>query len=64
MKPPVRIGLIGLGTVGTGVVQMLRDNRALIEAKVGAPVHLAMVCDRSAKVSGTQKTGHRSRLRT
>jgi homoserine dehydrogenase len=57
MKPPVRIGLIGLGTVGTGVVQMLRDNRALIEAKVGAPVHLAMVCDRSAKPAELKKLG-------
>lgn len=57
MKPPVRIGLIGLGTVGTGVVQMLRDNRELIEAKVGAPVHLAMVCDRSAKPAELRKLG-------
>jgi homoserine dehydrogenase len=55
MKPPVRIGLIGLGTVGTGVVQMLRENRALIEAKVGAPVHLAMVCDRSATAAQIKK---------
>src|ERR1700733_7771551 len=57
MKPPVRLGLIGLGTVGTGVVQMLRENRALIEAKVGAPVHLAMVCDRSASAAEIKKLG-------
>jgi len=57
MKPPVRIGIIGLGTVGTGVVQMLQTNRAVIEAKVGAPVHLAMVCDRSATPAEVKKLG-------
>jgi len=46
MKRPVRLGLVGLGTVGSGVVQMLRRNRSLIEAKAGAPVELAMVCDK------------------
>jgi homoserine dehydrogenase len=49
--------LIGLGTVGTGVVQMLQKNKSLIEAKVGAPVELAMVCDRSAKPAEFKKLG-------
>jgi len=57
MKSPVRIGLIGLGTVGTGVVQMLRDNRELIETKVGAPVQLSMVCDRRIKKAELKKLG-------
>jgi homoserine dehydrogenase len=46
MKSPVKIGLIGLGTVGGGFVRLLQRNRHLIEAKVGAPVQLAMVCDK------------------
>jgi homoserine dehydrogenase len=57
MTSPVRLGLVGLGTVGTGVVQLLRQNKALIEAKVGAPVHLAMVCDRSATPAELKKLG-------
>jgi len=57
MKHPVRIGLIGLGTVGKGVVHMLDKNRALIEAKVGAPVQLTMVCDRSSTPAEQKKLG-------
>ena len=43
---PVRLGLVGLGTVGGGVVEMLQKNKALIEEKSGVPVELAMVCDK------------------
>ncbi|PYD73088.1 homoserine dehydrogenase [Novacetimonas hansenii] len=32
---PLRIGIAGLGTVGAGVVKMLRDNAALITARAG-----------------------------
>ena len=46
MKAPVRLGLVGLGTVGGGVIELLEKNRALIESKAGAPVQLAMVCDK------------------
>jgi len=38
MSAPVRVGLIGLGTVGQGVVRVLRDNAAEIERRVGRPV--------------------------
>lgn len=57
MKHPVRLGIVGLGTVGKGVVQLLQKNRALIEAKVGAPVQIAMVCDRSSKPAELRKLG-------
>ena len=57
MKHPVRLGLVGLGTVGTGVVQMLQKSRALIEAKVGAPVQLAMVCDKRVPLAHVRKLG-------
>jgi homoserine dehydrogenase len=57
MKHPVRLGLVGLGTVGTGVVQMLQRSRALIEAKVGAPVQLSMVCDKKVPLSEVRKLG-------
>lgn len=38
MSGPVRVGLIGLGTVGQGVVSVLRENAAEIERRVGRPV--------------------------
>jgi len=57
MKHPVRLGLVGLGTVGTGVVQMLQKNRALIEAKVGAPVQLSKVCDKRARMADVRRLG-------
>src|SRR5690349_9243641 len=45
MRKPVRLGLIGLGTVGAGVVEVLTRNRKLMEEKIGAPIELARVCD-------------------
>jgi homoserine dehydrogenase len=57
MKHPVRLGLVGLGTVGRGVVQLLEKSRALIEAKVGAPVHLSLVCDKRIPKSDVRKLG-------
>ena len=59
MKQPVKLGLIGLGTVGGGVVKLLEKNRALIEAKVGAPVELAMVCDKRLTPERAKKMGVR-----
>ncbi len=55
MKKPVRLGLVGLGTVGGGVVQMLQRNRHLIETKVGAPVELTMVCDKVISTANLKK---------
>src|SRR5690349_16312592 len=57
MKHSVRLGLVGLGTVGTGVVKMLQKSQSLIEAKVGAPVQLALVCDKKAKLADVRKLG-------
>lgn len=47
MKPePFRIAIAGLGTVGTGVVQLLRANASLIAARSGRPIEIAVLCDR------------------
>jgi len=37
----VKIGLLGLGTVGRAVVQALRENRDRIEARAGVPLEVA-----------------------
>lgn len=39
----IKVGLLGCGTVGGGVVQLLRANAAYIEARVGSPIDIARV---------------------
>mgnify|MGYP001120888172 CR=1 FL=1 len=39
-KPPVKIGLLGLGTVGCGVVQILQNNQESIAIKLGRGVEI------------------------
>lgn len=39
----IKVGLLGCGTVGGGVVQLLRANASYIEARVGAPIGIARV---------------------
>ncbi|MCK4533198.1 homoserine dehydrogenase, partial [bacterium] len=46
MKKTINLGLIGLGTVGTGVVKILRDNLSLIEKKVGTKIKVKKICDK------------------
>ncbi|MDD5018978.1 MAG: homoserine dehydrogenase [Candidatus Omnitrophica bacterium] len=41
----INVGVIGLGTIGSGVVKALRDKRALIAQRSGVDVHLVMVSD-------------------
>ncbi|MCU0558928.1 MAG: homoserine dehydrogenase [Desulfobacterales bacterium] len=41
----INIGLLGCGTVGTGVARMLTENRDLIAARLGAVLNLTRVAD-------------------
>jgi len=41
----IRVGLIGWGTVGCGVIRTLAENAELIEARLGVPVELRRVAD-------------------
>lgn len=45
MKKAIQVGLIGFGTVGTGVVKILQENAGLIAKRVGVPVSLARIAD-------------------
>ena len=45
MEQGVRVGLIGFGTVGSGVVKILQNNSALIARRVGRSVELAKIAD-------------------
>ncbi len=54
----LRIGIAGLGTVGAGVVRLLRDNAAVIAGRAGKPVMVTAVAardrgrDRGVKLDG------------
>ena len=49
MSTPFRVGLIGLGTVGQGVVSVLRENAKEIERRVGRPVVVTHASARDLK---------------
>ena len=42
---PIQIGLIGFGTVGTGVVRLLTEQRELLARRLGSPLILKKVAD-------------------
>ncbi|WP_455370488.1 homoserine dehydrogenase [Petrachloros mirabilis] len=41
----IGVGVVGFGTVGTGVVRILLDNAALIRRRVGVPIELVRIAD-------------------
>ena len=58
MTRPLSVGIAGLGTVGGGVLAVLRDNAELIAARAGRPIAVTAVSardrsrDRGVSVSG------------
>ena len=46
LKAPLRLGLAGLGTVGIGVVKIVQEHAALIEARTGRKVVITAVSAR------------------
>ncbi|MBI1912788.1 MAG: homoserine dehydrogenase [Deltaproteobacteria bacterium] len=42
----INVGLIGFGTVGTGVVKVLKENSGIILDKLGCELHLKRVADK------------------
>ncbi len=45
MKDRIAVGLIGFGTVGTGVAKVLTSNAGLIRQRLGVPLELVKVAD-------------------
>ena len=45
--PALRVGMIGIGTVGAGVWRVLRRNQALIAARAGRPIDIVAVAART-----------------
>lgn len=45
---PLQIGIAGLGTIGTGLVKCLSQNKELIEKRIGREINIKTVVDRHA----------------
>jgi homoserine dehydrogenase len=43
--PPIRVGLLGIGTVGSGTFRVLRRNQAEIRRRAGRGIEITMVAD-------------------
>ncbi len=46
MTTPLRLGIAGLGTVGTGVVKIIQRQADLLALRTGRPIEIAAVCAR------------------
>lgn len=40
-----RVGLLGWGTIGSGVIRLMREREADLDVRLGAPLRLVRVCD-------------------
>ena len=49
MKPPLKIAIAGLGTVGAGTVRLLRQNAELLERRAGRKLVVAAVAARDRR---------------
>ena len=59
MTEPLRLGIAGLGTVGGGVVKIVRQKAALLQARGGRPITISAVCARNrAKDRGVPLDGY------
>lgn len=45
-RKPLRVAIVGLGTVGVGVIRLLETNAALIERRAGRAIHVVAVSAR------------------
>src|SRR5262249_57543422 len=45
MAGAVKVGLIGFGTIGVGVVKVLRSHRAEIARRAGRPIDIVAIAD-------------------
>src|ERR1043166_10140408 len=60
MATPLKVGLAGLGTVGTSVVRLIERQRAALAARCGRPIEIVAVSARSkAKDRGIDLKGVR-----
>lgn len=59
MGAPLRLGIAGLGTVGVGVVKIVRKQAAMLAARTGRPIEITAVSARDAnKDRGVNLSGY------
>jgi len=46
---PVNVGIVGLGNVGLGTLEILAENADQIALKLGFPLRVAAVCSRNVQ---------------
>ncbi|HKX12057.1 MAG TPA: homoserine dehydrogenase, partial [bacterium] len=46
-RKPIKIGMVGFGTVGRGVWEILEEHGSLLSRRVGAPLELKKIAVRS-----------------
>ena len=56
MKQSINIGLLGIGTVGGGVVKVLTSNATNIEMKVGIPVRIKTILEKNQERANSLNT--------
>jgi len=63
MTRPLTVAVAGLGTVGAGVLKLLRDNADIVAARAGRPIAVTAVSarDRNKDRGAGSKTPWRSR---
>src|SRR5438128_11579522 len=49
MKQIINVGIIGLGTVGSGALRILQENAELIRRRVGVPVEVTKIAVRDLR---------------
>ena len=49
MKQKINVGILGLGTVGTGTVRILQQNADLIRQRLGVPIEVTKIAVRDLK---------------
>ena len=49
MKQQIRLGMIGLGTVGLGALHIIRENAEIIRHRLGVPIEVAKIAVRDLK---------------
>ena len=60
MTPPLRIALVGLGTVGVGVIKLIVENRDIITRRAGRAIDIVAVTARDrTKDRGVDISGYR-----
>lgn len=57
-KPPIKIALLGLGNVGTGVLNILKENADLIKERTGHPVEIKSILVRNPESHKEKQLGN------